>query len=209
MDFLVIDEIGMVDAEYLDWVDATVREIRGAQRQHLAFGGVQLLCCGDFAQLPPVPSNQLSLQRSSGGGGDVVDDDYREVPTGVTELSALAFQTAFWRDAHFACLQLRKGWRQLGEAAIMVRALERLRAGVGDCPEVRFLVSACSRAVPRHPAIEPTTLYATRRRVHERNQDQLSRCPGITFEWLRGNAPRQTLQSDKLSRRISVLPDFF
>ena len=56
LDFLVIDEVGMVDAEYLDWADATAREIRKVA--HRPFGGVQLLCCGDFAQLPPVPSGK-------------------------------------------------------------------------------------------------------------------------------------------------------
>ena len=59
LDVLVIDEIGMVSPEYLDWVCATVREIRGVP--HLPFGGIQLLCCGDFAQLPPVPNKSLSL----------------------------------------------------------------------------------------------------------------------------------------------------
>ena len=101
--FLIVDEIGMVDAEYLDWLDATVREIRSTP--HLPFGGVQILCCGDFCQLSPVPGTQMSLTTA-------LPDDYNEVPMGVTELSALCFQTAFWRDADFVCVRLGKVWRQ-------------------------------------------------------------------------------------------------
>ena len=38
---LIVDEVSMVHPEYLDWLDVTVREIRGPPNQ--AFGGVQLV----------------------------------------------------------------------------------------------------------------------------------------------------------------------
>ena len=57
---LIVDEVGMLSAEFLEWMDITVRQMRGALRQ--AFGGVQLVFCGDFAQLPPV---------NSAGGSDM------------------------------------------------------------------------------------------------------------------------------------------
>ena len=46
---LVIDEISMVDAEFFDYYRSNVP------------AGVQLVMCGDFAQLPPVPDKQGSL----------------------------------------------------------------------------------------------------------------------------------------------------
>ena len=46
---LVIDEISMVDAEFLDWYMSNVPE------------DIQLIFCGDFEQLPPVPDKQGSL----------------------------------------------------------------------------------------------------------------------------------------------------
>jgi len=49
---LVIDEIGMVAANYLDWLDSVVRSIR--KNPNAPFGGIQLIFCGDFAQLPPL-----------------------------------------------------------------------------------------------------------------------------------------------------------
>ena len=49
VEVLVIDEISMVDAEFLDWYMSNVPD------------NVQLLVCGDFIQLPPVPDKQGSL----------------------------------------------------------------------------------------------------------------------------------------------------
>lgn len=48
---LIIDEISMIDADYFDKVEAVARHIR---RNDRPFGGIQLILCGDFFQLPPV-----------------------------------------------------------------------------------------------------------------------------------------------------------
>ena len=48
---LVIDEISMIDAEFFDKLEAVARSVR---RNRTPFGGIQLVLCGDFCQLPPV-----------------------------------------------------------------------------------------------------------------------------------------------------------
>lgn len=48
---LVIDEVSMVDAEFFDKLEGVVRSLR---RNRKPFGGIQLVLCGDFCQLPPV-----------------------------------------------------------------------------------------------------------------------------------------------------------
>ena len=48
---LIIDEISMVEADYFDKIEAVARYIRRNERP---FGGMQLVLCGDFFQLPPV-----------------------------------------------------------------------------------------------------------------------------------------------------------
>ena len=48
---LVIDEISMIDADYFDKLDAVAKAVRKCKRP---FGGIQLVLCGDFLQLPPV-----------------------------------------------------------------------------------------------------------------------------------------------------------
>ena len=48
---LVIDEISMLDGKILNSVDKILRTIRNSEEP---FGGVQVVCIGDFFQLPPV-----------------------------------------------------------------------------------------------------------------------------------------------------------
>lgn len=50
-DVLVIDEISMLHDYRLDLVDEITRKVRGIDE---AFGGLQVILCGDFFQLPPI-----------------------------------------------------------------------------------------------------------------------------------------------------------
>lgn len=50
-DVLVIDEISMLHDFRLDMVDSIVRKVRKSDEP---FGGIQVILCGDFFQLPPV-----------------------------------------------------------------------------------------------------------------------------------------------------------
>lgn len=48
---LVIDEISMMEGLFLDKLDAIAKQVRGNKKP---FGGIQLVMCGDFFQLPPI-----------------------------------------------------------------------------------------------------------------------------------------------------------
>lgn len=48
---LIIDEVSMVRADYFDYLDRLMRHAKGVDKP---FGGVQVICVGDFFQLPPV-----------------------------------------------------------------------------------------------------------------------------------------------------------
>lgn len=50
-DVLVIDEISMLHDYRLDMIDEVARRVRG---EDAPFGGIQVILCGDFFQLPPV-----------------------------------------------------------------------------------------------------------------------------------------------------------
>jgi ATP-dependent DNA helicase PIF1 len=51
LDILVIDEISMMSKTLFELLDAIGKKMRKNQK---VFGGIQLICCGDFHQLPPV-----------------------------------------------------------------------------------------------------------------------------------------------------------
>lgn len=48
---LIIDEISMVDAALFDKIETLARRVRASAQP---FGGIQVILCGDFFQLPPV-----------------------------------------------------------------------------------------------------------------------------------------------------------
>jgi len=49
--WIVLDEIGMVRCDHLDFIEAALRKARGSFEP---FGGAKILCVGDIGQLPPV-----------------------------------------------------------------------------------------------------------------------------------------------------------
>ncbi|CDR46033.1 CYFA0S21e01288g1_1 [Cyberlindnera fabianii] len=52
---LIVDEISMLDGNFLDKLDQVARGVREVD---LPFGGIQVVLTGDFFQLPPVPNKQ-------------------------------------------------------------------------------------------------------------------------------------------------------
>jgi len=61
LDLLIIDEISMVRADTLDYIDTVLRQVKGSARP---FGGVQLLMIGDLFQLPPVYEKDWPVLRN-------------------------------------------------------------------------------------------------------------------------------------------------
>jgi ATP-dependent DNA helicase PIF1 len=57
---LFIDEISMIDAELLDKISSVLCMVR-ERSTNVPFGGVQMVFCGDFCQLPPVQGEYCFL----------------------------------------------------------------------------------------------------------------------------------------------------
>ena len=59
VELLIIDEVSMLTAELFEKLDYVARKVRKIDK---FFGGIQLLLCGDFCQLPPVGSSEYCFQ---------------------------------------------------------------------------------------------------------------------------------------------------
>lgn len=80
---LIIDEISMLDANFIDMIDVILRHFRDGSR---SFGGIQVVFVGDFFQLPPVTKS------------------------GPTKF---AFQSDAWEEANLKVCYLTEQHRQL------------------------------------------------------------------------------------------------
>jgi ATP-dependent DNA helicase PIF1 len=205
---LIMDEISMLEPAYLDWLDATVRAIRETPAK--AFGGIQLIFCGDFGQLPGICKG-VSLASTC-----PIKFKFSEsrIPVHVDQFQGYAFQTVCWRDAAFACRELTTVFRQ-SEAA-MVSALTKIRRGQLD-DEVRAFVASCARReFPPEDEIKPTVLYARNKDVNAENETNLNALLGdaIVFDAEDAVFPRKGAPDwvrDKLLRdsffRSALVPE--
>ncbi len=91
IEVLVLDEIGMLQADFLDWLDVYVRKAR--RRPLDVFGGIQLIFVGDFAQLGPIAGGGHSIRNKAYAPDDPAADHLM----GINECVAYAFQTVLWR----------------------------------------------------------------------------------------------------------------
>ena len=59
---LVIDEVSMLSSDLFELLDAIAKNVRANTQP---FGGMQLIVCGDFSQLPPVMPKKSVHKRSA------------------------------------------------------------------------------------------------------------------------------------------------
>jgi ATP-dependent DNA helicase PIF1 len=111
---LVVDEVSMLDARLFEALDHIARALRG--RAATSFGGIQLVLCGDFFQLPPV---------CSGGEGSAA-------AAAAASGACFAFASDAWREADLAVVELREPHRQTDP--VFFRILNAVRMCAGGAP---------------------------------------------------------------------------
>ena len=152
---LIIDEISMVSAELFDKLDYVARVVRGLNRP---FGGVQLVVCGDFFQLPPVIKKNAEEELVAIGekeekgvagtpskkskGGSASD---QEKPSGGDSASVFCFESKAWKEAIELNFELTEVFRQQ-EDQEFIDMLRELRLGVCSVETERRLLK-CQNTV--------------------------------------------------------------
>ncbi len=157
IDTLVVDEVSMVNADLLDAIDRSLRQAR--QRQHEAFGGVQVVLFGDPYQLAPVP-----------GEGDeraYFADRYRSV---------WFFDAKVWDDTELTIYELTTIHRQHEEEFKFM--LNAVRHGQVTSEIAERLNEVGERPMPADDVITLATTNATVSRI---NATELARLPGRVF----------------------------
>jgi len=173
LEVLLIDEVSMLAAEFLDLLDVQLRKLvakygRGLGAAHRGepasrlppFGGIQIIACGDFFQLPPIvervpmqtwsrllaaPLKECRAVLASG-----LDKSERELYLN----RGFAFQSAVWWRADILLVELKHVWRQ--KDAALVATLNRIRRGEARSADVEWLNRQC--AAPALASHTPSTI---------------------------------------------------
>ena len=181
LELIIIDEISMVRADIIDFIDKVLRVYSHNMRE--PFGGKQLLLVGDIYQLEPV-----------------VKEDDRQLLLPFYN-SAFFFDAMVFRQMHLVSIELRKVYRQ--SDPLFIGILDRIRTSqVSD----RDLALLNSRVDPTNPPAHqqtnpPThqltiTLSSRRDTVDYINTRKLADLPGETEMFkgvIRGEFPETSL----------------
>ena len=144
---LVIDEISMLAPTQLDMVDEITRTLRD---NALPFGGLQVILCGDFFQLPPV----VKAESNSPPG--------------------FAFAARVWQEGEFKVCYLHEQHRQQDD--VLLTILNDIRSGrAGE--HTKTPLRTRYRREPRG-ATKATVLYTHNVNVNHLNQKHLAKLPG-------------------------------
>lgn len=171
---LVIDEISMLKADLLDKLDNFFKLIRFSREP---FGGLQLIFCGDFLQLPPVWQ------------GDE-DKDF-------------AFNSDVWKNSGIKTVYLKEIVRQHGDPQF-AELLNRLR--VGDTSNLELLKSRIDFKFP-DDGIDPVFLFCKNYDVEKLNKEMLNEVSGEkkTFKSKDSGSPYHISFFDKHCQAIANL----
>lgn len=148
MQLLIIDEISMVRADTLDYIDALLRLVRASGRP---FGGVQLLMIGDPYQLPPVANHDW----------DMLSAFYK---------SPYFFDSLVWGRSGFLTFELSRVYRQ--NDPVFIDILNSVRDGKLTESTLAAL-NARYISQPDNELSEYVTLSTHNNKVREINQQRL------------------------------------
>ncbi|KAF2896924.1 hypothetical protein ILUMI_09248 [Ignelater luminosus] len=149
---LIIDEISMISANYFEKIEAVARHVR---RSDKPFGGIQLIICGDFLQLPPVNRVNENLNKNN---------DRR-----------FCFRTPAWDRCIQVCFELTQVHRQKDMGFINI--LNSIRLG-NIPPEIAEKLMATSKQKIEQNGILATRLCSHTHEANVINESKLNELAG-------------------------------
>ena len=177
LELIIIDEISMVRADIIDFIDKVLRIYCRNMRE--PFGGKQLLLVGDIFQLEPV----------------VKEDEWRLMQPFYP--SAYFFSAKVWQQMQLVSIELRKVYRQ--NDAQFITLLDRIRQNQAtdqDLAAINSRVAQDAEPLPSMRNAFEITLATRRDTVDWINEQKLAEIDGAstTFQGtIRGEFPLTSL----------------
>lgn len=188
---LIIDEVSMLDGRLFSLLDRVCREVRDSIDP---FGGLQVICVGDFFQLPPVVRRAPVRE-------DMLFADMEEFAG-----PQFAFQSDTWESLGFTVCYLTEQYRQDDDRFLSI--LSAIRAGTVTGEHIRHIEVRMGR---HEDALRQgvTKLFSHNMDVDRVNDAALAELPekAIAFAMaMRGSKPlAETLKKGCLSPELLKL----
>jgi len=176
LDLLIIDEISMVRADTLDYIDSLLRQIKGSVRP---FGGVQLLMIGDLFQLPPVYEKDWFVLRN-----------FYEGP--------YFFNSLVFKRFPLLTFELTKVYRQ--SDPVFIEILNSIRNGIADTELLKKLNQRYDPALNQNWRKDYVTLSTHNQLVNDINRLRLTELEGeaVTFKaGVQGEFPKEAYPAEE------------
>ncbi|XVE83596.1 hypothetical protein DITRI_Ditri16bG0099500 [Diplodiscus trichospermus] len=138
---LVMDEISLVEAKLFDNLEYIAKTVRESDK---VWGGIRLVGCGDFFQLPPI-FKQYDPSRKE-----------------------FAFEADCWDSSFDMQLELTKIFRQSEDR--LIKLLQGIRRGNSDPEDLQFLELSCSASQPDPSVVQ---LYPRNDDVNRVNEGRM------------------------------------
>ena len=156
-ELIIIDEISMVRADIIDFIDRVLRIYCRNMRE--PFGGKQLLLVGDIFQLEPV----------------VKEEEWRLMQPFYP--SAYFFDAKVWQQMQLVSIELRKVYRQ--SDAQFIAILDRIRQNTATDEDLAAINHRVDQQLETHrQSAFPITLATRRDTVDWINEQQLANLDG-------------------------------
>ncbi|KAG8229872.1 hypothetical protein J437_LFUL008262 [Ladona fulva] len=178
---LVMDEISMVDGKFFEKLERVARAVRGCDKP---FGGIQLILCGDFFQLPPVSKEYSAKSRK---GNNHFEEEHEGPAT-------FCFQSEAWDRCELQTFELQQVHRQ--KDAEFVSILQEIRLGrVSDATADKLMATQSHK-------LEEGGILATRLCSHTSDADQINQS---RLDALEDSDPQLASQLDRTTPVTSAI----
>ncbi|KLT67339.1 HRDC domain-containing protein [Pedobacter sp. BMA] len=187
LELLVIDEISMVRVDIIDFIDRTLRRVKGSNR---AFGGVQVLMIGDLYQLSPIFHDAWHI-------------------LGAYYNSPYFFDSLIFRSMPVVTFTLEKVYRQ--SDPVFLNILNGMRENHLSADLLDALNQRYDPSLDQEWKDDYITLTTHNQLVSEINQNCLEKLEGDTFEFdaqIIGDFPKDAYPTDeklKLKKGAQVI----
>lgn len=169
---LIIDEVSMLHNFQLDMIDQICRV---AKKNDQPFGGMQMIMCGDFFQLPPVTKRQAPASIEVDLQSSLYEDEKKLQTNGTDFVTS----SDIWDQMQLRICYLDEQHRQDDRA--FLRILSDIRSG--DVTE--DTVEALSERLNKEPEgySNPTRLFTHNADVDAINNSHIEALPGEPHEY--------------------------